>query len=82
MKLTRSTWLLSYYILHAETIKCYPLFLTCGVRDLIELFSSIPLGFMADLHICLFYADVCSHVLVLHCANRVLAPLGMVHINH
>ena len=37
---------------------------------------------MADLHICVFYADVCFHVLVLHWANLVLVPSGMVHINH
>ncbi len=37
---------------------------------------------MADLHICFFYADVCSHVLVLHWANLVLVPSGIVHINH
>ena len=38
--------------------------------------------YTADLHICFFYADVCSHVLVLHWANLVLVPSGMVHINH
>ena len=37
---------------------------------------------MADLHICFFHADVCSRVLVLHWANLVLVPSGMVHINH
>ena len=31
--------LLSYYILHAETIKCYPVSLTCGMRGLIELLA-------------------------------------------
>ena len=42
----------------------------------------VPLGFMADLHICFFYVDVCSHVLVLHWANLVLVPSCMVHVNH
>ena len=30
-------WLPSYYLLHADIIKCYLLSLTCSMRDLTEL---------------------------------------------
>ena len=79
MELTRTTWLLSYYLLHVETIKCCPLSLTCGMRDLIELLVQ----YLEDLWLpsyLFLYADVGSHVLVLHWANLVLMPSGMVHI--